>query len=105
MCAFAFLFLLSRLSVVEFISPFSFVFVVLASEGLASSFCVILVSGVALLNDSLSFPFFPVLRTFLVLFLVFQCCCLVFLYGGFLLGFPGGVHYFPILYDLLVLGS
>ena len=59
-----------------------------------SSFCVILVC------DSLSFPFFPVLWTVIVLFLVFRVIVFFFLFCGYLLGFEGVVRCFPILCDL-----
>ena len=59
----------------DFLS-FRFAFVGLASDVSPSSFCVILIFCVALLNDSLSFSFFPVLQTFIVLLLVFRGSCL-----------------------------
>ena len=88
-CAFCVPFLLSRISGVEFLFPFLFVFVGLASDFLSSGFGMILDFCFALLPASISFPFVPARRPFLVLFLIFGCRCLLFLSGGFLLGFPG----------------
>ena len=104
-CAFYVRFLLSRISVVEFLFHFFFVFVGLAFDVSSSCFCMILDSCVALLTASLSFPFFPVRRPFLFSSCSFGVVVFFFLSGGFLLGFPGVVHYFPILFDLLVIRS
>ena len=93
-CAFCVLFLLSNLFVVEFLFHYGFVLDGLTSNVSNSSFCVILVC------DSLSFPFFPVLWTFIVLFLVFRVIVFFFLCCGYLLGFEGVVRCFPILCDL-----
>ena len=77
MCVFAFIFLLSHLSVFELVSlSFSFAFIGLISGVSSSSFFVIIVSCITLLSDSLSCLFFPVLRTFIVFLLVLGWWCL-----------------------------
>ena len=85
--------------------PFGFVFNGLTSSVSNSSFWVIPVSCVVLLNDSLSIPFFPVLLTFIVLFVVFGILVLSSSTVATCWAFEGVVRWFPILYDLLVLGS
>ena len=86
-CVFVFFFLHSLLSVVKFLFPFRFCFVDLANAVSTSSFCMIMISCVTLWNDSFSFPFFPVLWTFLFSSWSFGVV-LFFLYCGYLLGFP-----------------
>ena len=102
---FELIFLWSCLSVAEFLFHFCFIFVGLAFTVSTSSLCVILVSCFALLYDSLSFPFFPLLRTFLVLFLVFRCHFFFLRLVRLLVGLSGSCSLFSCTMQSLGLGS
>ena len=85
--------------------PFLFVFVGLASYVSSFGFGIIVSFCVALLRASISFLFVPACWPFLVLFLVFRCRCLFFLSVASSWASLELVHSFPILFDLLVIGS